>query len=48
VPLDPGYPQERLAYMVEDSGITLLLTQSALLSSLPTARVNVITLDQPG
>ncbi|MBK5530550.1 non-ribosomal peptide synthetase [Pseudomonas sp. TH06] len=46
VPLDPEYPQERLAYMVEDSGITLLLTQSALLASLPTAGVNVITLDQ--
>ncbi|WP_460427462.1 AMP-binding protein, partial [Azotobacter armeniacus] len=27
VPLDPDYPGERLAYMVEDSGIGLLLTQ---------------------
>ncbi|WP_144160628.1 non-ribosomal peptide synthetase, partial [Paraburkholderia sp. BCC1885] len=30
VPLDPGYPAERLAYMMEDSGIGLLLTQSHL------------------
>jgi amino acid adenylation domain-containing protein len=30
VPLDPEYPTDRLAYMVEDSGIALLLTQSHL------------------
>ncbi|MDG9931286.1 amino acid adenylation domain-containing protein [Pseudomonas sp. GD04015] len=28
VPLDPQYPAERLNYMMEDSGIRLLLTQS--------------------
>ncbi|RST46047.1 AMP-binding protein, partial [Variovorax sp. MHTC-1] len=27
VPLDPEYPAERLAYMVGDSGIALLLSQ---------------------
>ncbi len=35
VPLDPEYPPERLAYMIEDSGIELLLTQSSLLNQLP-------------
>ncbi|MBR7518466.1 AMP-binding protein, partial [Mycobacterium tuberculosis] len=30
VPLDPGYPAERLAHMVEDSGMACLLTQSRL------------------
>ncbi|WP_144156132.1 AMP-binding protein, partial [Paraburkholderia sp. BCC1885] len=35
VPLDPGYPAERLAYMMEDSGIGLLLTQSHLMEKLP-------------
>ena len=35
VPLDPEYPQERLGYMVEDSGIELLLTQSWLRDALP-------------
>ena len=30
VPLDPDYPIERLAYMVGDSGIALLLTHSPL------------------
>ena len=27
VPLDPDYPSERLAYIAEDSGIELLITQ---------------------
>src|SRR2546427_12174281 len=29
VPLDPDYPADRLAHMVEDSGIALVLTQAA-------------------
>jgi amino acid adenylation domain-containing protein/non-ribosomal peptide synthase protein (TIGR01720 family) len=36
VPLDPEYPLDRLGYMIEDSGITLLLTQEHLLAQLPT------------
>ncbi|AVE03295.1 non-ribosomal peptide synthetase [Pseudomonas palleroniana] len=35
VPLDPEYPRDRLAYMLEDSGIALLLTQGHLLAQLP-------------
>ncbi|RCL26006.1 non-ribosomal peptide synthetase, partial [Pseudomonas sp. AFG_SD02_1510_Pfu_092] len=35
VPLDPEYPQDRLSYMFEDSGIALLLTQSHLHETLP-------------
>ncbi|AHC83970.1 fusaricidin synthetase [Pseudomonas monteilii SB3101] len=35
VPLDPEYPQDRLSYMFEDSGIALLLTQSHLHEALP-------------
>ncbi|MFS2197920.1 amino acid adenylation domain-containing protein [Pseudomonas sp. Pseusp3] len=46
VPLDPEYPAERLAYMIDDSSIGLLLTQSTLLGALPTDGVKVITLDQ--
>ncbi|GAO94691.1 peptide synthase [Pseudomonas syringae pv. actinidiae] len=37
VPLDPDYPIERLAYMLQDSGVELLLTQSHLLGDLPSA-----------
>ncbi|MVV47311.1 amino acid adenylation domain-containing protein [Pseudomonas sp. PB120] len=36
VPLDPEYPLDRLSYMIEDSGISLLLTQAHLLAQLPT------------
>ncbi|MEA2119042.1 non-ribosomal peptide synthetase [Halovibrio sp. HP20-50] len=47
VPLDPDYPSDRLAYMVEDSGIELFLTQQHLRDILPVAeRLNVIELDQ--
>ncbi|MDQ7733303.1 amino acid adenylation domain-containing protein [Halomonas sp. SpR1] len=47
VPLDPDYPSDRLAYMVEDSGIELLLTQQHLRESLPVAEsLNAIELDQ--
>ncbi|WP_432219107.1 non-ribosomal peptide synthase/polyketide synthase [Pseudomonas kribbensis] len=35
VPLDPSYPQDRLSYMIEDSGIALLLTQGHLQAQLP-------------
>ncbi|MBO1057381.1 MAG: amino acid adenylation domain-containing protein [Dolichospermum sp. JUN01] len=35
VPLDSEYPQERLSFMLEDSGISVLLTQSFLLDKLP-------------
>ncbi|MFL7963585.1 non-ribosomal peptide synthase/polyketide synthase [Pseudomonas kielensis] len=35
LPLDPAFPQDRLAYMIEDSGIELLLTQRSLLNQLP-------------
>ncbi|MDN4544791.1 amino acid adenylation domain-containing protein [Pseudomonas sp. C32] len=46
VPLDPQYPQDRLAYMLADSGTRLLLTDSALLPSLPlNDSIEVICLD---
>ena len=31
LPLDPAYPQERLAFMLEDAGAAVLVTQAALL-----------------
>ncbi|KSF13116.1 non-ribosomal peptide synthase/polyketide synthase [Pseudomonas aeruginosa] len=47
VPLDPEYPQERLGYMIEDSGIALLLSQSHLLQRLPPASgIACLALDQ--
>ncbi|KQU89319.1 non-ribosomal peptide synthetase [Variovorax sp. Root318D1] len=35
VPLDPEYPADRIAYMVEDSGLALVLTQERLKECLP-------------
>ncbi|MCH9647814.1 MAG: amino acid adenylation domain-containing protein, partial [Deltaproteobacteria bacterium] len=35
VPMDPSFPAERLAFMLEDSGIRLLLTETYLAESLP-------------
>ncbi|RAM48768.1 MAG: non-ribosomal peptide synthetase [Hapalosiphonaceae cyanobacterium JJU2] len=45
VPIDPGYPQERLAYMLADSQVSVLLTQSHLVDSLPTRPTHTICLD---
>ena len=46
VPLDPEYPRERLAYMLEDSGVKLLLTQAHWLELLPIAPgLHVLVLD---
>ena len=35
VPIDPSYPQARIGYMLDDSAIPLLLTQSHLKKQLP-------------
>jgi amino acid adenylation domain-containing protein len=45
VPLDPAYPRERLAYMVEDAGIGLVLTEEQLAGSLPEGVAEVLALD---
>ncbi|HVG11011.1 MAG TPA: amino acid adenylation domain-containing protein, partial [Thermoanaerobaculia bacterium] len=45
VPLDPSYPRERLAWMLKDSRIGVLLTQEALLNILPPHGARAILLD---
>ena len=35
VPIDPNYPQERIEFMLADSGLSVLLTQQSLLKTLP-------------
>ncbi|MEH2155325.1 non-ribosomal peptide synthetase [Nostoc sp.] len=48
VPIDPNYPQERIKFMLEDSGTSVLLTQSQLKEQLPLAKLKhqVICLDK--
>ncbi len=46
VPLDPAYPKERLAFMLEDAGILVLLTQSGLRHALPQRDLRVACLDK--
>ncbi len=45
VPLDPRYPKDRLAFMLNDTAASVLLTQQRLLSALPETRARVICLD---
>ena len=35
VPLDTSYPRERLAYLIEDSGLALLISDSSVSAQLP-------------
>ncbi|MCP2727559.1 amino acid adenylation domain-containing protein [Symplocastrum sp. BBK-W-15] len=45
VPLDSDYPPERLAYMLQDAGVSVLLTQEKLVAHLPKTQARVVILD---
>ncbi|MEU6537033.1 amino acid adenylation domain-containing protein [Streptomyces sp. NPDC047000] len=48
VPLSPEYPEERIAYMMADAGVDVVLTQEALrsrLRDLSPAGIRAVTLD---
>jgi amino acid adenylation domain-containing protein/non-ribosomal peptide synthase protein (TIGR01720 family) len=45
VPLDPNYPTERLALVLNDGGIDLLLTQQDLLGHMPASGAHMVCLD---
>jgi amino acid adenylation domain-containing protein len=47
VPLDPAYPKDRLAFILEDTQIPVMLTTQQLVNSLPTheTRTQVVCLD---
>nr|WP_246276572.1 amino acid adenylation domain-containing protein [Microcoleus asticus] len=45
VPLDPAYPPERLAFMLEDASVPVLLTQAQLVKSLPKHQGRIVCLD---
>ncbi|WP_432779452.1 amino acid adenylation domain-containing protein [Pseudomonas corrugata] len=45
VPLDPDYPADRLAYMLENSAPAVVLTQRVLQASLPATNARVMVLE---
>jgi len=46
VPLDSSYPSERLAYMLCDAKVAVLLTQESLVTSLPEYQGQMVCLDR--
>jgi amino acid adenylation domain-containing protein len=46
LPLDPQYPQERLAYMVSDAHCRVLITEESLRARLPETDAHVLCLEQ--
>jgi amino acid adenylation domain-containing protein len=48
LPLDPGYPTERLAYMLKDARVPALLTQRLLAAGLPAHDATMLYLESGG
>jgi amino acid adenylation domain-containing protein len=46
VPLDPGYPAERLRLMMDDSGVRVLVTRGGLAGAVETGGLDVVHLDR--
>jgi len=45
VPIDPGYPPDRMAFMLSDSGAPVVVTQDHLRPSLPPTGARIVSLD---
>lgn len=48
VPLDPEYPLERLQWMIDDSDLSVLVTQQRLRERISETKTTVICIDEPG
>ncbi|MGH8672245.1 MAG: non-ribosomal peptide synthetase, partial [Burkholderiales bacterium] len=46
VPLDPSYPQERLAFMLQDTQAPVVLTQRRLVAGVPPSHATLLCLDE--
>ena len=46
VPMDPAYPKERLAHILEDSAAAVVITEKSLTGTLPAAAAHLIFLEE--
>ncbi len=46
VPLDPAYPKQRLAFMLMDAQVSVLLTQTHLSDGLPAEAIHIVYVDR--
>ncbi|WP_326595001.1 non-ribosomal peptide synthetase [Streptomyces sp. NBC_01803] len=46
VPIDPGFPPDRVAFMLDDSRLPVLLTQREVLTGLPPVKAEALCLDE--
>ena len=47
IPLDPDFPENRLAYMVDDAGAVAIITSQADIGQVPHSEARVIVVDEP-
>ncbi len=47
LPIDLAYPKDRVAFMLEDAQVSVLLTHHELAANLPAHQANVVCLDDP-
>src|SRR5262249_40883550 len=45
LPMDPAYPKQRLAFMLEDSQPKVVVTQQSLINALPEHTTTVVCID---
>jgi amino acid adenylation domain-containing protein len=45
VPIDPGYPADRIKYVLDDARVQILLTQQSLLPLIPQTAAQVVCVD---
>jgi amino acid adenylation domain-containing protein len=46
VPIDPSFPKDRIEFILEDSGVSVLLTHTALKELLKESGINVFCMDE--
>ncbi len=46
VPLDPGYPRERLQFMMEDAALGCVITQAGVREKLPRSIQKIVVMDE--